>query len=251
MSTFPYDGRFDVHRRLPEQGTPRAEILDALRTMSTEEDAAWESGKCSGTMYCGDHEHYALHERGLRHVRPRERAPAGHLPQRHQVRGGDHRHDPRPPARRGRHRRRAGRTGGHRRHRAASATPCSPTASMPPSHRGIGRPNVIKPETAHPGVRQGLPPVRHRAEGGSGRPGHHPGRHRVGRSEHRRRHRGHHRIGLQLRLRDHRPDRIDSPRSRCATGSGSTSTAASAGSSSPSARSSATTSLSSTSVTRA
>jgi hypothetical protein len=29
-----------------------------LRTMATEEDASWESGKCSGTMYCGDHEHY-------------------------------------------------------------------------------------------------------------------------------------------------------------------------------------------------
>ncbi len=26
--------------------------------MATEEDAFWETGKCSGTMYCGDHEHY-------------------------------------------------------------------------------------------------------------------------------------------------------------------------------------------------
>ena len=26
--------------------------------MATEEDAIWETGKCSGTMYCGDHEHY-------------------------------------------------------------------------------------------------------------------------------------------------------------------------------------------------
>ncbi|HZQ88085.1 MAG TPA: pyridoxal-dependent decarboxylase, partial [Acidimicrobiales bacterium] len=25
-----------------------------------EEDAFWETGKCSGTMYCGDHEHYAF-----------------------------------------------------------------------------------------------------------------------------------------------------------------------------------------------
>jgi sphinganine-1-phosphate aldolase len=60
MSTFPYDGRYPVHRRLPEQGTPRAEILETLRTMATEEDAAWESGKCSGTMYCGDHDHYGF-----------------------------------------------------------------------------------------------------------------------------------------------------------------------------------------------
>ncbi|HEV3281853.1 MAG TPA: pyridoxal-dependent decarboxylase [Acidimicrobiales bacterium] len=58
MSSFPYEDRFDVHRRLPESGTPRSEILAALKTMATEEDATWESGKCSGTMYCGDHDHY-------------------------------------------------------------------------------------------------------------------------------------------------------------------------------------------------
>jgi glutamate/tyrosine decarboxylase-like PLP-dependent enzyme len=29
-----------------------------LRQMASEEDAMWESGKCSGTMYCGDHDHY-------------------------------------------------------------------------------------------------------------------------------------------------------------------------------------------------
>jgi len=60
MSTFPYEGRFAVHHTLPEQGTPRAEILDELHTMATEEDAAWETGKCSGTMYCGDHDHYTF-----------------------------------------------------------------------------------------------------------------------------------------------------------------------------------------------
>ena len=26
--------------------------------MAKEEDAFWETGKCSGTMYCGDHDHY-------------------------------------------------------------------------------------------------------------------------------------------------------------------------------------------------
>ncbi len=60
MSTFPYEGRFAVHRTLPEHGTPRSEILEALHAMATEEDATWESGKCSGTMYCGDHDHYAF-----------------------------------------------------------------------------------------------------------------------------------------------------------------------------------------------
>ena len=58
MSTFPYHDRFEVHRTLPDKGRSRAEILDELRTMATEEDAVWEAGKCSGTMYCGDHEHY-------------------------------------------------------------------------------------------------------------------------------------------------------------------------------------------------
>ncbi len=60
MSTFPYHDRFTVHRRFPEQGTPRSDILEELRTMATEEDADWESGKCSGTMYCGDHDHYGF-----------------------------------------------------------------------------------------------------------------------------------------------------------------------------------------------
>ncbi|HVX23547.1 MAG TPA: pyridoxal-dependent decarboxylase [Acidimicrobiales bacterium] len=58
MTNFPYDDRFAVHRTFPEQGAPRDEVLAELRTMATEEDAFWETGKCSGTMYCGDHDHY-------------------------------------------------------------------------------------------------------------------------------------------------------------------------------------------------
>ena len=54
----PYQDRFPVLRGLPEQGRPRDEIRAELATMATEEDRAWESGQCSGTMYCGDHEHY-------------------------------------------------------------------------------------------------------------------------------------------------------------------------------------------------
>jgi len=56
----PYEDRFPVNRTLPEQGRPREELLAELATMAEEEDKAWESGKCSGTMYCGDHEHYAF-----------------------------------------------------------------------------------------------------------------------------------------------------------------------------------------------
>jgi glutamate/tyrosine decarboxylase-like PLP-dependent enzyme len=58
MSSFPYADRYGVHRTLPEQGTPRDQVIAELRTMATEEDATWETGKCSGTMYCGDHDHY-------------------------------------------------------------------------------------------------------------------------------------------------------------------------------------------------
>ncbi len=58
MSTFPYADRYPVHRRLPETGTTREELLEELSAMAGEEDAGWESGTCSGTMYCGDHDHY-------------------------------------------------------------------------------------------------------------------------------------------------------------------------------------------------
>jgi glutamate/tyrosine decarboxylase-like PLP-dependent enzyme len=58
VSTYPYAGRFPVNTALPRQGRPRDEILAELRSMAEEEDAFWETGKCSGTMYCGDHEHY-------------------------------------------------------------------------------------------------------------------------------------------------------------------------------------------------
>jgi glutamate/tyrosine decarboxylase-like PLP-dependent enzyme len=58
MSGFPYEDRFPVNRRLPEHGRQRRDILAEIDTMATEEDAFWEQGGCSGTMYCGDHDHY-------------------------------------------------------------------------------------------------------------------------------------------------------------------------------------------------
>ena len=59
MSDFPYATRFPVVRGLPETGRPRAEVLAELREIAREEDATWETGRISGTMYSGDHEHYA------------------------------------------------------------------------------------------------------------------------------------------------------------------------------------------------
>ena len=58
MSSFPYAGRFDVNRSLLAEGRSREEVLAELHEIATSEDAFWETGKCSGTMYCGDHEHY-------------------------------------------------------------------------------------------------------------------------------------------------------------------------------------------------
>jgi sphinganine-1-phosphate aldolase len=57
---YPYAKRYGVNREIPEGGRSREEILGELREMATEEDAAWEDGKCSGTMYCGDKDHYGF-----------------------------------------------------------------------------------------------------------------------------------------------------------------------------------------------
>ncbi len=57
-SDFPYADRFPVNRTLPQTGRSREDILDELGQMAKEEDAFWETGKVSGTMYCGDHTHY-------------------------------------------------------------------------------------------------------------------------------------------------------------------------------------------------
>ena len=58
MSEYPYVDRFEVHRTLPATGAAREDVLAELHAMAEEEDAFWETGKCSGTMYCGDHDHY-------------------------------------------------------------------------------------------------------------------------------------------------------------------------------------------------
>ncbi len=59
-STYPYADRYPVNRAMPEHGRPEADILDELRTMAAEEDGYWEGGHVSGSMYCGDHDHYAF-----------------------------------------------------------------------------------------------------------------------------------------------------------------------------------------------
>jgi glutamate/tyrosine decarboxylase-like PLP-dependent enzyme len=57
-SAYPYAQTHDVIRGMPSEGRSRGSILDELAGFAHDEDRMWESGKCSGTMYCGDHEHY-------------------------------------------------------------------------------------------------------------------------------------------------------------------------------------------------
>jgi glutamate/tyrosine decarboxylase-like PLP-dependent enzyme len=60
MSSFPYADEYGVISAMPEEGMPADEILDQLRATAALEDQRWEDGHCSGTMYCGDREHYAM-----------------------------------------------------------------------------------------------------------------------------------------------------------------------------------------------
>ena len=84
---YPYADRYPVNRGLPEHGRSREEITAELATVAAAEDEFWETGRCSGTMYCGDHDHYDFMTEGLRPLRSRQRPPARHVPQRHPVRG--------------------------------------------------------------------------------------------------------------------------------------------------------------------
>jgi sphinganine-1-phosphate aldolase len=60
MSSYPYAERYPVLRGLPSEGRDRAAILAELREMAMQEDAFWQTGKASGSFYCGDMDHYAF-----------------------------------------------------------------------------------------------------------------------------------------------------------------------------------------------
>lgn len=57
---YPYVDEFGIVKKMPEEGMDPAKIVEEIRSMAEREDRSWENGKCSGTMYCGDHEHYAF-----------------------------------------------------------------------------------------------------------------------------------------------------------------------------------------------
>lgn len=59
LSLYPYAERYGTLKKFPDEGLSRGEIIRQIDQMSEEEDNFWQTGKCSGTMYCGDHDHYA------------------------------------------------------------------------------------------------------------------------------------------------------------------------------------------------
>ena len=57
---YPYRNRFKTYHRLEAEGRDRASILAELATMSSEEDRIGDAGRVSGSIYHGDHDHYAF-----------------------------------------------------------------------------------------------------------------------------------------------------------------------------------------------
>lgn len=57
---YPYAKEYGVIRRFPEKGRSRDAVLSELRAIAAREDDFWKTGRCSGTMYSGDVDHYAF-----------------------------------------------------------------------------------------------------------------------------------------------------------------------------------------------
>ena len=57
---YPYRSRFKTYHRLDPGGRDRQGILDELATMAAEEDRIADRGRVSGSIYHGDHDHYAF-----------------------------------------------------------------------------------------------------------------------------------------------------------------------------------------------
>jgi sphinganine-1-phosphate aldolase len=55
---FPYFAQYGALTGMPEEGIERDALQEQIRAMATREDRAWENGRCSGTAYSGDRDHY-------------------------------------------------------------------------------------------------------------------------------------------------------------------------------------------------
>ncbi len=155
-SLYPYADRFPVNRGLPEQGRDKDEIVAELRQLATEEDAAWEDGQCSGSMYCGDHDHYAFLNDvfglfGHMNILQRDMCPSATRFEGEVIAMAlDLMHDG---------------AAAERGHDTAGMVTSGGSASIMHAllayrdhareERGIDRPNVVKPETSHPAFDKG------------------------------------------------------------------------------------------------
>lgn len=58
MGLYPYADKYPVVRAFPEDGRPRQDILREIVEMAETEDSPYHEGKISGSIYSGDEEHY-------------------------------------------------------------------------------------------------------------------------------------------------------------------------------------------------
>ncbi|MCB0931540.1 MAG: aminotransferase class V-fold PLP-dependent enzyme [Mycobacterium sp.] len=56
---YPYRRQGANYRRIPDEPRDRAEVLAAIAAMAAAEDATGDQGRVSGSLYSGDHDHYA------------------------------------------------------------------------------------------------------------------------------------------------------------------------------------------------
>lgn len=57
---FPYRKTTEAHRSIPAEPVSRELILGQIEDMASREDAQGDRGTVSGSLYCGDHDHYAF-----------------------------------------------------------------------------------------------------------------------------------------------------------------------------------------------
>lgn len=55
---YPYRDSTETFRVIPEQGRPAADVIAEVRGLAEREDAIGDEGRVSGSLYCGDHDHY-------------------------------------------------------------------------------------------------------------------------------------------------------------------------------------------------
>lgn len=56
---YPYRKQTTIYRSIPAEPRDRADVLAEITRMAEQEDAAGDAGRVSGSLYSGDHEHYA------------------------------------------------------------------------------------------------------------------------------------------------------------------------------------------------